>query len=113
MDKEPLPSLERALEAVRVDDVDPVCVGPGCFRRDLPGTADLRVWVVDMAPGSTWPVVDEHETGEAAYVVAGEVIEGDRRFGAGTYLFFAPGSRHQPRTAKGARLFGINPRSRA
>ena len=110
MDEKPLPSIASALEAVRVNDVDPVVVGPGCFRRDLPSTSDLRVWLVDMAPGSTWPVVDEHDTGEEVYVVDGEIIEGERRFGAGTYLFFKPGSRHQPRTEKGARLFGINPR---
>lgn len=110
MDKKPPPSIGGALEAVRVNDVDPVVVGPGCFRRDLPSTGDLRVWVVDMEPGSTWPVVDEHDTGEEVYVVEGEIIEGERRFGAGTYLFFKPGSRHQPRTEKSAKLFGINPR---
>ena len=108
-EKRPSP-LEDAFEVVRVNDVDPVVVGPGCSRRDLPSTGDLRVWVVDMAPGSIWPVVDEHDTGEEVYVVEGEIIEGERRFGAGTYLFFKPGSRHRPRTEKGARLFGINPR---
>ena len=111
MDEKPLPSIANALEVVRVNDVEPVVVGPGCSRRDLPSTGDLRVWVVDMAPGSTWPVVDEHDTGEEVYVVEGEIIEGERRFGAGTYLFFKPGSRHRPRTEKGARLFGINPRA--
>lgn len=97
-------------DILRVEDVDPVVVGPGCLRRDLPGPEGLRVWMVDMAPGSVWPVVDEHDTGEAVYVVAGEVIEDGQRFGIGTYLYFRPGSRHQPRTGKGARLFGINPR---
>lgn len=111
MEAKPSSSVANAFEAVRVNDVDPVVVGPGCFRRDLPSTRDLRVWVVDMDPGSIWPVVDEHDTGEEVYVVEGEIIEGDRRFGAGTYLFFGPGSRHRPRTEKGARLFGVNPRS--
>jgi hypothetical protein len=100
------------LEVVDADDVDPVVVGPGCLRRDLPGPEGLRVWMVEMAPGSVWPVVDEHDTGETVYVVAGEVIEDDQRFGAGTYLYFRPGSRHRPRTDKGARLFGVNPRRR-
>ena len=104
------PSIPDMLDAMRVDDVDPAIVGPGCLRRDLPGPGGLRVWMVDMAPGSVWPVIDEHDTGEAVYVVAGEAIEGDQRFGAGTYLYFKPGSRHRPRTEKGARLFGINPR---
>ena len=51
-----------------------------------------------MVPGSEWPSVDEHgETGEQSIVISGEVIEGDERYQAGTYLSFAPGSSHQPR----------------
>ncbi|MGH8396752.1 MAG: cupin domain-containing protein [Gammaproteobacteria bacterium] len=101
--------IENILEAIRVDDVYPIVVGPGCSRRDLPSTNNLRVWVVDMAPGSIWPVLDVHDAGEEVYVVSGEIIEGEQRFGAGTYLFFKPGSSHRPRTDTGARLFGINP----
>lgn len=94
---------------LRVDDVAPIEVGPGCYRRDLPGTPGVRVWIVDMDPGSRWPYVDQHdEMGEEFYVVSGEVIEGNDRFGAGTYVFFRPNSRHQPRTETGVRLFGFN-----
>jgi anti-sigma factor ChrR (cupin superfamily) len=94
---------------VRVDAVEPVQVGPGCRRRDLPSTGPVRVWVVDMEPGSRWPHVDVHDAaGEEVYVVSGEVIEGDRRFGAGTYLHFPPHGSHRPRTETGARLFGFN-----
>lgn len=103
-------SIPDVLDVIRVDDLQPVVVGPGCLRRDLPGPDGLRAWMVDMAPGSVWPVVDEHDTGEMVYVVVGEVIEDDQRFGAGTYLYFKPGSCHRPRTEKGARLFGTNPR---
>lgn len=92
-----------------VDDVAVVEVGPGCARRDLPGNAGARVWIVDMTPGSVWPYVDHHEqTGEEYYVVSGEVIEGDARYPAGTYVSFAPNSQHRPRTESGVRLFGIN-----
>jgi len=66
------------------------------------------VWVVDMEPGSQWPYVDDHDTGEHYYVVQGEIIEGDMRFGAGTYVRFAPDSQHQPKTDSGVRLFGFN-----
>jgi hypothetical protein len=94
---------------LQIDEVVPVEVGPGCFRRDLPSTGGVRVWVVDMDPGCQWPCVDAHdEAGEVFYIVSGELIEGDERFGAGTYVFFAPGSRHQPRTDIGVRLFGFN-----
>ncbi|HET9818919.1 MAG TPA: cupin domain-containing protein [Rhodanobacteraceae bacterium] len=112
MNKSPPAYTPELLDTLCVEEVDPVVVGPGCLRRDLPGPEGLRVWMVDMAPGSVWPVVDEHGAGEAVYVVAGEVIEDDQRFGMGTYLYFRPGSRHQPRTEKGAQLFGINPRRR-
>ncbi|MEU6119080.1 hypothetical protein ABZ840_31645 [Streptomyces sp. NPDC047117] len=38
--------------------------------------------------------------------VHGEIIEGDERHPAGTYVVFAPGSRHQPRTDVGAQIIG-------
>jgi hypothetical protein len=69
----------------------------------------VRVWVVEMAPGSEWPRVDAHDRyGEDVFVVDGEVIEGTDRYGAGTYLHFGPDSSHQPRTETGVRLLGFN-----
>ena len=92
-----------------VDDLPAIEVGPGCLRRDLPSARGLRTWIVDMAAGSQWPHVDVHETAEEIYVVHGELIENERTFGPGTYLYFEPGSSHRPRTETGVRLFGINP----
>jgi hypothetical protein len=43
------------------------------------------------------------------YVIEGEMIEGESRFPAGSYLHFAPGSSHRPRTRTGLRLIGWNP----
>jgi hypothetical protein len=40
-------------------------------------------------------------------VLSGEVIEGEERHPAGSYVVFAPGSRHRPRTESGARMLGI------
>ncbi|MFC3551047.1 cupin domain-containing protein [Lysobacter cavernae] len=97
-----------AVQALPVDEWSPIQVGQGCTRRDLPSVRGVRVWVVDMAPGAQWPSIDHHETGESYYVISGEVIEGDARYGAGTYVSFAPDSRHQPRTETGVRLIGLN-----
>lgn len=95
--------------AFQVGEVPAIEIGPGCNRRDLPSNPGVRVWVVDMAPGSEWPHVDHHDDrGEEFYVVSGEVIEGDRRYPAGTYVSFAPDSCHRPRTETGVRLFGLN-----
>jgi hypothetical protein len=35
------------------------------------------------------------------------VIEGEERHGPGSYVVFAPGSRHRPRTETGARMLGV------
>ncbi|MFI7276553.1 cupin domain-containing protein [Streptomyces sp. NPDC049879] len=93
--------------AVRVEDVEPVDVAPGIVRRGLPRTEYATGWLIDFAPGSEWPDTDEHATEERYYVLSGEVIEGEERHGAGTYVVFAPGSSHRPRTETGARMLGF------
>jgi anti-sigma factor ChrR (cupin superfamily) len=99
--------------ATLVDAAPVVDIGPGCTRRDLPANAGVRTWIVDIAPGAQWPYVDHHdEYGEEVFVVSGELIEGDRRYGPGQHLCYAPGSSHQPRSDTGVRLFGINLRPR-
>lgn len=96
------------MQVVNVDSVAPVEVGPGILRRTLPTTDRARGWIIDFAPGSEWPSVDVHDDEERYYVMTGEVIEGERRFPAGSYVVFAPGSRHRPRSDIGARMLGIN-----
>jgi anti-sigma factor ChrR (cupin superfamily) len=95
--------------AIAVDTVAPIAVGAGCWRRDLPARAGVRLWIVDMAPGAQWPHLDRHDQGgEDVLVLSGELIDGGVRHGPGTYLNFAPHSAHQPRTDTGVRLFGVN-----
>jgi hypothetical protein len=89
------------------EDVEPVEVGPGIVRRRLTTTGYARGWLIDFAPGSQWPKVDVHHTEERYYVLSGEVIEGNERHPAGSYVVFAPGSSHRPRTETGARMLGI------
>lgn len=95
--------------AIHVDALAQVRVGPGCSRIDLPAFGEIRTWIVDMLPGAEWPHDDHHPQGEAYYVVSGEIIEGEIRHQAGTWVYFKPGSMHRPRTEAGVRLIGINP----
>jgi hypothetical protein len=101
-------SQDQLMQVVDVEAVEPVEVGPGITRRTLPTTDRARAWVIDFAPASEWPSVDVHDDEERYYVLTGEIIEGDRRHPAGSYVVFAPGSRHRPRSETGARMLGIN-----
>ncbi|MFG2291916.1 cupin domain-containing protein [Streptomyces sp. NPDC048603] len=99
----------RALKTVvHVDEITPHEVAPGIIRRRLPATRHARGWVIDFAAGTEWPEVDVHPAEERYYVLSGEVIEGEERHGPGTYVVFAAGSRHRPRTETGARMLGIS-----
>ena len=101
------PPASALMTAVQVDDIAPTEVTAGIVRRQLAHTQYARGWLIDFAPGTEWPAVDVHATEERYYVVSGEVIEGEERYGPGTYVVFAPGSRHRPRTETGARMVGI------
>jgi anti-sigma factor ChrR (cupin superfamily) len=95
--------------AEEVEAVPVVAIGPGCTRRDLQTNDGVRAWIVDIAPGAQWPHVDHHDAlGEEVFVVSGELIEGNRRYGAGQHLSYAPHSSHRPRSDFGVRLFGFN-----
>jgi hypothetical protein len=96
-------------EAFDLDRVARTVVGPGCTRADLPSAPGVRAWVVDIQPGHQWPRTDQHGAGgESVFVVSGELIEGDERYGPGTYLFYGPHSRHRPRSERGVCLLGHN-----
>ncbi|MBE1560263.1 cupin domain-containing protein [Nonomuraea africana] len=96
------------MKILRVDEVEAVEVSPGIVRRGLPATDQARGWMYDFAPGAEWPEVDVHEGEERYYVVSGEFIDNGHRLGPGSYVVFAPGSAHRPRTETGARMLGIS-----
>jgi hypothetical protein len=97
------------VDVIAVDALPEIQIGLGCVRRDLPSRSGVRIWIVDMAPGSEWPDIDVHDgNGEDIFVVRGELIEGNRTITAGSFVQFAPHSRHRPRTLTGVRLFGFN-----
>ncbi|MFG3643149.1 cupin domain-containing protein [Micromonospora sp. NPDC047762] len=96
------------VQILQVDEVEPVEVVPGIIRRRLPVTERARGWMYDFAPGTEWPEVDVHEGEERYYVVSGEFIDRGHRLGPGSYVVFAPGSTHRPRTETGARMIGIS-----
>ncbi|MER7154329.1 cupin domain-containing protein [Streptomyces lydicus] len=96
------------IQVLNAHDVQPVEVAPGITRRRLPATRWARGWMYDFAPGAEWPEVDVHEGEERYYVVSGEFIDRGYRLGPGSYVVFAPGSAHRPRTETGARMLGIS-----
>ena len=96
------------MRVVQVDDVPSVEVAPGIFGRRLQATNWARGWLYDFAPGTEWPEVDVHEGEERYFVISGEFLDRGRRLGPGSYVVFAPGSTHRPRTETGARMLGIS-----
>lgn len=95
-------------ESVHVDEIEVLEVAPGILRRSFTTTDQARAWLIDFAPGTQWPAVDFHDSEERYYVLSGEIVEGGRRFPAGTYVTFDAGSSHRPASETGARMLGIN-----
>jgi mannose-6-phosphate isomerase-like protein (cupin superfamily) len=105
----PPPVLPGQTLAVDVNALPATELAPGIQVRMLPGMDGIRTWVIDLAPGAQWPEPDIHETyGEAYFVVEGEIIEGERTYGPGTYVAFGAKTSHRPRTETGVRAFGFN-----
>lgn len=96
------------VQILQVDEVEAVEVVPGIIRRRLPATEWARGWMYDFAPGTEWPEDDVHEGEERYYVISGEFVDRGQRLGPGSYVVFAPGSVHRPRTETGARMLGIS-----
>ena len=59
-------------------------------------------------PGSAYPA-HRHPEGEEYYVLEGELVDGARRYGAGTYVWHPPGSAHAPRSDGGATVLVFVP----
>jgi quercetin dioxygenase-like cupin family protein len=99
---------ETSFETLHVDDVPAEEVAPGITRRRLTRSAHARGWLIDFAPGTTWPATDHHEDEERYFVLSGEVVEGADRYPAGTYVTFHAGSSHRPGSETGASMLGIS-----
>jgi quercetin dioxygenase-like cupin family protein len=52
-------------------------------------------------PGAAYPA-HRHPAGEEYYVLEGQLTDGGRSYGAGTYVFHEAGSVHAPRSGPGA-----------
>lgn len=96
------------MQVLNADEAEPVEAAPGITLRRLPATQWARGWMYDFAPGTQWPEADVHEGEERYYVISGEFIDRGHRLGPGSYVVFAPGSTHRPRTETGARMLGIS-----
>jgi len=100
---EPMTAPEDRVTAVHLDEVVPTGIAPGITRLALPGDA-VAARGFDFAPGTQWPEVDEHPADELVYVADGELLDNGRRYPAGSFLHYWPGSRHRPGTETGARI---------
>ena len=56
-----------------------------------------------FAPGAHYPR-HRHPTGEEYYVLDGDLREGDKTYGADTYVYHPPGSIHTPFSPNGCTL---------
>ena len=92
-----------------IQNAEAIHVGPGCIRRDLPSFNGSRAWIVEIEAGYSWPYPDQHDQkGELVLVMSGDLVEGEKTFGPGSYLIYGPNSVHTPSTKTGVRLFGLN-----
>lgn len=73
-----------------------------------PSTGQSAV-LLRFAPGASYGA-HVHPEGEEYYILEGELEDGGRSHGPGTYVHHAPGSRHRPRSAKGCTVFVRLPR---
>jgi quercetin dioxygenase-like cupin family protein len=81
---------------------------PGVFFRVLkthrPGTGVTLI--LRFEPGARYPA-HRHPAGEEYYVLSGELSDGARSYGAGTYVWHPPGSVHAPRSGPGAEVLVV------
>lgn len=98
------------VQIIRAADLPAVQVCPGVTQRNFPSSDHLIGWILDFEPGAEWPEATPHPTEERYYVLSGEIIDNGERLPAGTYVIFAPGTTHRPRTDVGAQLLGVNVR---
>lgn len=71
-----------------------------------PGTGVTLL--LQFEPGSAYPT-HRHPAGEEYYVLEGELSEGPRTYGAGTYVCHPPGSVHRPVSEGGATVIVFLP----
>lgn len=105
---EPVSAHAEGPRIERIDDAPATEVAPGIVRRSLYSSGALTAWVIDFAPGSRWPEVDEHSGEERYLVLDGSVVEATGTACAGDYVSFDPGTAHRPYSVTGARIMGHN-----
>ena len=97
------PPASSPMTAVQADDLAAAEVAAGIMRRTLAHTEYAGGSLIDVAPGTQWPDVDVHATEEGYYVPSREVIEGEERYGPGTYASVRAGkpapAEHRHRSA--------------
>jgi anti-sigma factor ChrR (cupin superfamily) len=91
------------LRVVDPEQLEWIATSPGIRKRvlhDDPMTG-AHTLLVEFQPGAATSKLGPHPNGEEIYVIRGTFLDGDRRCPAGTFLHYAPGSAHQPRSDEG------------
>jgi quercetin dioxygenase-like cupin family protein len=88
---------------IRHNDRDSIQMGAGVRMTVLRKTADEYSILLQMEPGSRFPV-HEPAGGEEVFVVDGQVEFGTVELGRGDYLFSPPGTSQEAVTRKGCTL---------
>lgn len=91
------------LRVVDPDQLEWIATSPGIRKRVLhkDSRTGAHTLLVEFLPGAATTKYGPHPNGEEIYVVRGTFIDGDTVCSAGSFLHYAPGSSHMPRSEEG------------
>lgn len=78
------------------------------LKLDYDSQTNQGAYLIRMEAG-TATIAHEHKRREEYYIIEGDLVEDDGTIlGAGDYVIYPPGSRHNSRTVNGCLILGID-----